>query len=240
LLYHIYMKQINIFFSLYTFTALIIIIERLSPTTRILLQPYNFIRLHEFNQTVIFLLVSVLISCLILKSVTNNFQTLKTPINQILALFFVLGAYLFGAGEGWHEVASFTLNQYCNIHAIVGNLCGGLFINSYYTGNIIFFIGGILMNFSLLALSAKQPVKQFSNRDMTVLLLNSLIYAFTWFAYAAFDTVLVGLFFSTILLIISLGFFLKVKTKFREYPYITYSTVAYTVATIGTILFRFR
>jgi hypothetical protein len=61
------MKRINTIVSLYTLTALVIIIERLLPITRVLLQPYDFIRLHEINQTVIFLPITIILSFFILK-----------------------------------------------------------------------------------------------------------------------------------------------------------------------------
>jgi len=158
----------------------------------------------------------------------------------VLAAIFVSGAYLYGAGEGWHEVASFTLNTYCDAQNLVGNLCQGLFINDYYAGNLIFFIGGVMMNTVLLALATKQKIDRFNNNDMIILLVNSLVYAFTWFAYAAFDVVLLGLYFAALLAIISIAAWLKVKRNMREYPYITYSVVAYTLATIATIMYRAR
>lgn len=95
------------------------------------------------------------------------------------------------------------------------------------------------MYFPLLAFSAKKPVKKFGNRDMVTLLANSLVYAFTWFAYAAFDKVLVGLFFSTVLTVISILFMLKIRKRLREYPYIVYSAVVYTLATVATLIVRF-
>lgn len=234
------MRGINVLFSLYSLTALIVIIERLSPTTKILLPPYGFIRLHELNQTVIFLTITVALSFLLLQNITNNFQTLKERGNSLLALLFIIGVYLYGAGEGWHEVASFTFNTYCNISKIAGDLCMGLFINDFYAGNIIFFIGGVLMNTTLISLAVKTPTKSFSGRDMAILLVNSLVYAFTWFAYAAFDVVPVGLFFVAVLMFISLWFLLKVKNRWKSYPYIIYSVVAYTVATLATFIVRFH
>jgi hypothetical protein len=216
----------------------VIIIERLLPITRVLLQPYDFIRLHEINQTVIFLPITVILSFFILQSVTNRFQTINRPLNTVLAIVFVCGAYLYGAGEGWHEVASFTLNTYCDTQSLPGNLCQGLFINDYYAGNLIFFIGGVMMNGVLLALAAQQPMERFTNKDMAILLVNSLVYAFTWFAYAAFDVVLLGLLFAALLALISVLAFAKVKWNAREYPYITYSAVAYVLATAATLVYR--
>jgi hypothetical protein len=234
------MKRINIIVSLYTLTAFVIIVERLLPATQVLLQPYDFIRLHEINQTVIFLPITVILSFFVLKSVTDDFRTLRTRFNTMLGAVFVCGAYLYGAGEGWHEVASFTLNTYCDIDNLSGNLCQGLFINDYYAGNLIFFVGGVMMNAVLLVLATQQQTERFNNTDLAILLFNSLIYALSWFAYAAFDIVLLGLFFAALLAVISLVAFAKVKWNLREYPYIIYSAVAYTLATVATLLYRSR
>lgn len=232
------MKRINVIVSLYTLTALVIIVERLSPTTEILLQPYNFIRLHEINQTVIFLPITVILSFFVLQSVTNNFQTLNRRLNLALGAAFVCGAYLYGAGEGWHEVASFTLNTYCDSLHPTGDLCQGLFVNDYYAGNLIFFVGGVMMNAVLLILATQRRMDRFDNADMAILLANSLVYALSWFAYAAFDVVLLGLFFAALLALISIVAFLRVRWNAREYPYITYSAVAYTLATLATVVYR--
>lgn len=239
-LYYSIMKRLNILLSLYSLLALIIITERLLPATRVLLQPYDFIRLHEINQTVLFLTATVILSFFTLLLLTNNFKTIQSKAGILLAVLFIVGVYLYGAGEGWHEVASFTLNQYCSIKKITGNLCGGLFINDFYAGNIIFFIGGVFMNISLMGFAVMQPIKNWTNKDMSILLVNSLVYAFTWFAYAAFDTVSVGLLFSAILTFISIGFLVRIKNQFRKYPYITYSALAYSLATLATILVRFH
>src|SRR5829696_7163239 len=171
------MKRINIIVSLYTLTAVVIIIERLLPITRVLLQPYDFIRLHEFNQTILFLPITVILSFFVLQSVTDGFRTLSGKLNIVLGALFVCGAYLYGAGEGWHEVASFTLTTYCDTDNLTGNLCLGLFINDYYAGNLIFFVGGVMMNTVLLVLATQQRMERFNNRDMAILLFNSLVYA---------------------------------------------------------------
>lgn len=234
------MRKINVIFSLYSLTACIIIIERLSPTTRIILSPYHFIRLHELIQTTLFLSITIILSFFMVQAILNNFKTLQGKENIFLLVLFIVGIYLYGAGEGWHEVASFTLNSYCNLHHIKGNLCGGLYINDFYTGNLLFFIGGVFINMSIMALAAKYPMRPFSRKDMIILIINSIIYAFTWFAYAAFDTVMVGLFFSALLMLLSLAFLLKTKFQWKIYPYITYSFIAYSLATIGTILVKLR
>lgn len=232
------MQKLNILFSLFSLTALVIIIERLLPSP--LLQPFNFIRLHEINQTVIFIAISTILSFLYLKLFTKDFKTLEKRQDFLLVLCFILGVYLYGAGEGWHEMASFTLNTYCGLNNLVSNLCKGLFINDYYAGNIIFFIGGLLMNVPLLVLAAKYHFRAWSNKDMVILFINSFIFAFTWFAYAAFDKVLVGLFFSFVLMVVSAIFFIKIRNNTRQHPFIVYSFFAYALATVAAALVKFH
>jgi len=232
------MKRLNTIFTINSFIVLIIIIERLSPTGKIFLQPFSFISLHQLNQSVIFLTAFIILSVFLLKELTNNFRSLHEKNNTFLLILFIAGAYLFGTGEGWHEVSNFMLHNDCHANNLVNNLCGGLFINSLFAGNIIFFVGGLLMNISLMAFAAKQPMKNFTNKDLVIVLLNSFVYALTWFAYAAFDKVLIGLFFSTLLAVISLGFLFFVKRAFKKYPYITYSAFAYSLATVATVLVR--
>lgn len=231
------MNRLNILFSIFSFTALVIIIERLLPSP--LLQPSNFIRLHEIIQTVIFIPVTIVLSFFYLKIFTRDFRTLTNKTDFLLVLCFILGIYYYGAGEGWHEVASFTLNEYCNLRNLAGNLCNGLFINDFYTGNLIFFIGGLLMNVPLLSLAAKYPMKAWGSKNMAILLVNSIVYAFTWFAYAAFDKVLVGLFFSVVLTIISGIFVMKIRGNFRQYPFIVYSFAAYFLASSAAFIVKF-
>lgn len=159
-----YMKKLDIYLSIYSALVLVVILERLSPTTNTFLQPYQFIRVHELTQSVPLLLGTVLVLVFILRALTNNFSLLQSKRNFFLFLAFVGGAYLYGVGEGWHELASFTFNTYCHL-PLLGNLCHGLFINDYYTGDIIFFVGGIFMNVSLMIFALQQPSEIFLRND---------------------------------------------------------------------------
>src|SRR4051812_13006192 len=107
------MKRVILILSLLSLNAVLTIIERLSFTTNIILQPYNFLRLHEIIQITIFLPMSVIGTFLILKYITNNFETIKDTKGTIYILLFIAGTYFYGLGEGLHEVASFFFNMYC-------------------------------------------------------------------------------------------------------------------------------
>src|ERR1051326_8257009 len=153
------MNRLNGAFTVTSALVLLVTIERFSFTTSILLQPYSFIRLHELIQGPILLTLFLVVSVFVLKELSQQFKTLRF---SLLALF-VAGAYLYGLGEGWHEVTSFTLNQHCDVQNISGDLCGGLFINDYYTGNILFFIGGIGMAAALMILERLNPSNRWAN-----------------------------------------------------------------------------
>jgi len=230
------MNRLNSAFTVTSGLVLLVTIERFSFTTTIVLQPYSFIRLHELVQGPILLSLFLLVSTFVLKELSHEFKTLRYPL---LALF-VVGAYVYGLGEGWHEVTSFTLNQHCDVQNISGDLCGGLFINDFYTGNILFFIGGIGMAVALMILERLNPTSAWDNRNVVIGAVNSFIYSFTFFAYAAFDTVLVGLYSTAALMLISLVVLAGVVRHWRQHPYISYSAFAYTLATGASLIVRLR
>src|SRR5260221_11578758 len=146
------MKQKSYFNFLLTLTSLnvlLVTIERFSPTTQILLQPYNFLRLHEVFQMSFLILATVLIPALLLREVTDNFRLMQTKYGLILFIIFIIGIYFYATGNGVHELASFLFNSFCDIKNIYPDICGGLFFNDYYFGNAVYFIGAFLMNVSL-------------------------------------------------------------------------------------------
>jgi hypothetical protein len=230
------MNRLNGAFTVTSVLVLLVTIERFSFTTTILLQPYSFIRLHELIQGPVLLTLFLIVSTFVLKEISRGFNTLRYPL---LALF-VVGAYLYGLGEGWHEVTSFTLNQHCDVQNISGDLCGGLFVNDYYTGNILFFIGGIGMATALMLMERGSPSRPWDNRNVVIGVVNSIIYSFTFFAYAAFDLVLVGLYATALLMLIALVLLAAVVRQWRQYPYLSYSALAYTLATVGSVIVRLR
>ena len=230
------MNRLNGAFTVTSAIVLLVTIERFSFTTTILLQPYSFIRLHELIQGPILLALFLVVSSFVLKEISHDFKTLRFAVLAV----FVVSAYLYGLGEGWHEVTSFTLNQYCDLQDISGDLCGGLFINDFYTGNILFFIGGIGMATALLILERANPSSPWDTRNVVIGAVNSVIYSFTFFAYAAFDTVLVGLYSTAALMLISLVLLAGVARRWRQYPYTSYSAFAYSLATVASLIVRLR
>lgn len=232
------MNRLNLIFTLSSLSVVLVTIERFSFTTKILLQPYNFLRLHELVQMSLLILLTVLIPFFLLKEITTNFKVLKSQKDCFLVALFIVGVYFYATGNGVHEVSSFYYNHYCDTKRVAGDLCGGFFFNDYYTGNILYFAGGILMIAALLFLEKDRPNGRFQNKDLPILIINALLYAFAIVAYAAFDKVLVGLIYSIAVAIMAGILFSTIRKRYVRYPVITYTTLTYILGTVAAILTR--
>lgn len=234
------MNRLNWLFTLSSLSVVLVTIERFSFTTRILLQPFNFLRLHELVQMSLLILLTAVIPFLIVREITKSFQSLKNRKAFSLFLLFIIGIYFYATGNGVHEISSFNFNNFCDAKSFSGDKCGGFFFNDYYTGNIFYFIGAILMVGSTMLLEKINPNKNYKKKDLIITIINAIIYAFAIFAYAAFDVVLVGLVYSIIITLFAGSLFLKVRKKFLEYPVIFYTFFTYFLGTITALLFRFH
>lgn len=233
------MNRLNFLFSLSSLNVILVTIERFSFTTKVLLQPYNFLRLHELFQMSFLILFTVIVPFLLLKEVTNNFESLKLNKGFILGLVFIIGVYFYATGNGVHEVSSFNFNNYCDVKNFTDEMCGSFFINDYYTGNIFYFIGAAMMVGSLMFLEKLIPSKEYRKKDLALTLINAVIYAFAIFAYAAFDRVSVGITYSVCVMLFAVFLFLKVRKNYLQYPVITYTAATYALGTIAALLIRF-
>jgi len=183
---------------------------------------------------------SILISFLLLKVISNNFETIKDFKGTLYALLFITGVYFLATGNGLHEVASFLFNTFCDTKHVAHGACGSMFFNDYYFGNILYFIGLLVSNFALVLLEIKKPNKFSDKKNVTITIINSLVFALTLFAYDAFDRVLVGLIFTAIAAILTDILLFTAKRNYRQLPFTVYCALAYSTATIASILIRFR
>ena len=139
------MHPVNRIFWLNSLVVLVVTIERFSQTTRVVLAPHDFISLHQLIQTTILILASVVLATLLFWETSGHLKALPGRTAVWLTVLFTAGAYLYGAGEGLHELASYLLGARCDAQHPAGDLCGGLFVNDFYTGNIVFFAGAALI-----------------------------------------------------------------------------------------------
>jgi hypothetical protein len=232
------MKRLHVLFSLTSLVVLLVTIERFSITTRILLQPYNFLRLHEVVQITILILATVLIPFFLLKEVSHDFATLRIKRGLWLGVVFLTGVYFYATGNGLHELASFLLNQYCDSKHIQTAVCGSFFVNDYYVGNILYFVGAAGMNLPLVLLEVLKPRFLMTRKDLLYMVPNILLYAFTIVAYAGFDLVVVGLVYALITTIVIDGVLLFKRRQAVQLPVTVYLSLTYTLGTIVAIIVR--
>ena len=234
------MHKLNVLFTLTSVSVLLVTAERFSYTTKILLQPYNFLRLHEVIQMLFLILFTVVIPFFIFYEVSGSFTIFTKRKLVWLPLLFIGGVYFYATGNGVHEMASYTLNQYCNVKSLIGVFCNGQYFNDYYTGNIFYFIGALLMLLPILLTEKRVSNSSYQKKDVPVTVVNAVIYAFAIFAYAAFDPALVGLVYSVVIFLFSGVLWLTIRNKYLQYPVIFYTALTYTIGTIAALLFRFH
>lgn len=234
------MHRINWLLTLSSLNIVLVIIERFSFTTKVLLQPYDFLRLHELIQMTILILISTVIPFFLLRELSQNFKLLQQKKGMLLALLFLIGVYFYATGNGFHEAASFTFNTYCDSQKLTNNLCRGLYINDYYTGNSVFYVGAIAFNLSLLWFQLLSPYKKISTKDTIITLANAAVFAFVLFSVAIVNVrldVYLDLYYLVVMAIIALLFLWHIRKTYRQYPVIVYTSAAYASgALIGLLI----
>ncbi len=222
-------RRLNLLFVATSVTVLLVSVERFSFTTDVLLRPANFLRLHEVVQMVAIIPATVLVQAGLLWVVSHGFRTLSVrPM-----LLFVVGVCFTATGNGVHELGSFTLQTYCDMDAVQDNLCAGLYINDFYTGNTMFFVGALMTTTALLILERCAPQgAAFSTRALAVALVNAVVYALAVVAYAGFDRVLVGFWFTAVMAFVAVAYLSTTGRDYRRYPFTVYTAVAFVLGAV--------
>lgn len=229
------MHRLNWLFTCSSLVVLLVTAERYSFTTKILLHPGNFLRLHEFVQMNLIILLTVILPFLLLRDVSGNFELVKKRTGFWWMLLFLIGVYFYATGNGVHEIGSFFFNQYCDTKNFSDILCTGFFINDYYYGNILYFIGGTLMILPLLFLEHTKQFFQMDRRNMVILYVNGIFYSLAIFAYSAFDRVAIGLIYSLTIMVVSDILLFHHWKKRNRIPVILYTSVCYTLGALGAL-----
>lgn len=106
-------------------------------------------------------MLSIILSFLLLRALSKNFELLKSTKGTIIGIIFCLGIYFTATGNGLHEVASFLFNTFCDTKRVQADACGSMFFNDYYFGNIVYFVGLLMGNVSLILPEKMNPQKLF-------------------------------------------------------------------------------
>ncbi|MFN8526631.1 MAG: hypothetical protein U0821_26305 [Chloroflexota bacterium] len=232
------MNCLNWILFLTSLNVVLVSVERFSFTTRVLLPPADFLRLHEVFQMTVVILITVVLPCFLLRLLTDDFRLLPERRVQWFSLVFAIGIYFYATGNGLHELASFELGEYCDPRNPVGRQCQGLFFNDFYWGNGLYFFGALLMNMPLLLLERMRPSVKMARGQWAILVANAVVFALAILAYAGFDRVLVGLVYSLLMLAASVLLLVGRTVPISRLPLTVYTVVAYGLGCSGAAAAR--
>ena len=87
------MTKLNWVFTLASLNVLLVMVERVSPTTALVLAPHHFLRLHELLQITTLILFTVILPLFVLQIVTHNFRGFQTGRGFAHLVVFIIGVY---------------------------------------------------------------------------------------------------------------------------------------------------
>jgi hypothetical protein len=232
------MSRVNGLLTLLSLTTVVITIERASPTTSVVLQPYSFLNLHAVVQMGLITAFSVILSFLILREVSRNFRDLQDSRGAILGCLFLLGAYFYATGNGAHEVSGFVFSHFCGGVTSVHPSCHAMYLDDYFFGNAVYFVGLALSSLAIVLVELRWPRAPLDVRNRNITLANAAVLALTFVAYDSFDRVWVGLI-STVIFAMMFSFiWLRSGVRLVTVPFTTYSAVGFTMAAVIAIPLR--
>lgn len=220
-------------------TIILLSLNRLFSFTLSYLQPFEFLRWLDFNAMIPIPLLTVILYYFLKRNVQNNTAAKKSKYQAWFNVLFIAGVYFFAAGSGDHEVTNYLNTRFCDAGQLHSPICNIISFNDDEFSHIIYYIGFILLNVSLMATEFTLPRKSVvSSRDLKFLWANGLFIALGIFANLAFEEIGLDLFFfgSMAALAVYLAFY--AGKSYRNLPVIYYSVISYGIGVVATLLYK--
>jgi Flp pilus assembly protein TadB len=93
-------------------------------------------------------------------------------------------------------------------------------------------------NVALIMLERRNPQKHIRGNNLWIVIINGFLLAFTFIAYAAFDPVLIGMFYNIIAAITVCALLFTSKRKFTTQPFTLYCVIGYVVSAVVTVALK--
>ncbi|MBI4067783.1 hypothetical protein HY407_05360 [Candidatus Gottesmanbacteria bacterium] len=232
------MKRTHLILTGLSATIVLLSLNRLTPFTQTLLQPYDYLRWMDLLAMIPIPLASVILYYLLKNEIVKDSLLRKTTLYVVLNLFLITGIYLFAAGSGTHEFANYLHFKFCRAD-ITSALCKIIIYNDDQFSHYVYYIGFILLNISLMFLEYFVPrSKDVSQKNLFFITLNSLVIALGIFANLAFEEAFLDLFFFGVVMLLSLYLLFKDRKKVFRLPVLYYFASSYTVGIVSTIVYK--
>ncbi len=217
-------------------TALIILISinRLSTLTAGGVPPNGFLRWVDFHNMLTLPVAAVTVLYLLKRQLEMPANRPAGAARIALDLTFIIGVYLLGAGYGNHEVTNYLHARFC---ASPGSdaLCRIIAYNDDTFSHLIFFIGFILPNLTLMFTQTLPPAPSpLTLKDQGLLTVNSLFMSAGIFANLAFEQLGLDLYVVALLAILAL----VLLHQYGKRPLLFFYAIAYSLGLIATVAYK--
>ena len=231
------MKKIHLALTGITLTLIALSINRLSPWTSAPLQPHEFLRVLDLNQTLIIPLVTVLLYFVLKQAVIDDQVARRSSLTGWLELMIFAGIFVYGVGNGMHDVTNYLDHRFCYPTGDTSQLCQIIGFNDDQFSNTIYYIGFLLMNLGLLVGEWHQPNRQTMKKlDFIFITVNAIIIGLAIFVNLAHHNNLLHIGFFCFFTVLTLVLLIHGRRHVTQLPVTYYLAVAYISGTVGTLI----
>jgi hypothetical protein len=226
------MKRIHILLAVQSFVAILVSLNRLGPWTLGYVLPNEFLRWVDFNNMLVFPLISLMAFYLLKKTIEYDSPARDGRVHLFINLTFIFGIYLLGVSYGDHEITNYLHTRSCSVDAR-SPLCRIIIFNDDEFSHWVFFTGFIMINAALLFLQNLFPQKEaLSKTDIVLLIFNSLFLGAGILANLGFEEIGLDLYVVALLAFLSVYFLWKNGKQ----PLFVYYTAANGLGLIGSLI----
>jgi hypothetical protein len=226
------MKRIHILLGIQSLVAILVSINRLGTWTLGYVLPNEFLRWVDFNNMLVFPLISVVASYLLKKTIEYDSPQRERRAHIAWNLVFIVGLYLLAASYGDHEVTNYLHQRFCATEP-TSDLCRIVIFNDDEFSHWVFFTGFVMVNLAILLLQNLFPFRErMTTIDFALLALNALFLGAGVFANLGFEEIGLDLY------VVALLAFIAAYLLWRRgrQPLFIYYTIAYWLGLVGSLI----
>lgn len=230
------MKEIKLGLTGLSLSLLILSLNRLTRLTTGFISRYEFLRWQDFHAMLTIPLVIILLYILLFwQTVQRNQFMLKKKFVYLLATLMT-GVYLYGASSGLHEGMNYLNQRFC-LETAPSQICTIIAFNDDMFSHYLFYAALIIITLSLLAAEFLNPSKEkMSRKDMIIVGANAFLIGAGLTVNLGFEQIGVDLYAVFLMMLLSLVFLWQKKSLWRQMPIIFYSSLAYSLGTVGALM----
>ncbi len=218
--------------SVQSVVVILLSINRLTDLTLAYVAPNEFLRWVDFNNMLVFPLISTVAFYLLKKEIEYEWVGWNGRFHLTLNLTFIIGLYLLAASYGDHEVTNYLHTRFC-LQDNSSDLCRIIIFNDDQFSHWIFFLGFVLMNVAIMLYPLIFPYQGTVTRwDTILLVINGLFIGLGVFANLAFEEIGLDLVVVAVLALVAVGLLVKNGRQ----PLFIYYTTAYVFGLASTFI----